>query len=134
MCNCKQILPKKLARLTLHITYNPFQIDRRQYYRSFQHTASQRLFCWFLSWVLCFCPRDMEAVLFLWNRKRFHFHIVYLTWRVIWRNVLIHFSMWIKRWSCTISLNVRAISVAKENEKKHRGKSAPTSHFLWYEA
>jgi len=31
-------------------------------------------------------------------------------------------------------LNERAISVARENEEKHRWKSAPTSNFLWYRA
>jgi len=30
-----------------------------------------------------------------------------------------------------MSLNERAISVARENEIKHGGESAP-SHFLWY--
>ena len=31
----------------------------------------------------------------------------------------VHFAMWIKRGSCTISLNGRAISIARENEIKH---------------
>jgi len=67
---------------------------------------------------------------------RFRFHVGYLTWRVTWRKIFVHFPMWmwIKRWSCTISLNEHAISVARGNEKKHRGKSASTSHFLWYRA
>jgi len=67
-------------------------------------------------------------------RKFFRFHIGCLTWRATWRKIFVHFPMWIKRWSSTISLNERAISVARENEKKHGGKSAPTSHFLWYRA
>ena len=61
---------------------------------------------------------------------RFCVRIGYLTWRVIWRNIFVCFLMWFKQWSCTISLNVRAIPVAQENEKKHRGKLAPTSHFF----
>ena len=64
-------------------------------------------------------------------RKSFHFRISYLTWRVTWRNIFVHLPMWIKRWSCTISLNERAMSVARENEKKHRGKSIPSNHFLY---
>ena len=50
---------------------------------------------------------------------RFRFHIGYLTWRVTWPKIFVHFPMLIKRWSCTISLKERAISVARENEIKH---------------
>jgi len=50
---------------------------------------------------------------------RFRFHIGYLTWGVTWRKSFVHFPMWIKQWSCTVSVNERAISVARENEIKH---------------
>ena len=39
--------------------------------------------------------------------------------RVTWPKSFVHFLMWIKRWSYTISLNERAISVARENKKKY---------------
>jgi len=59
----------------------------------------------------------------------FRFHIGYLTLRVTWRKIVVHFPMWINGRSCTISLNKSAISVARGKEKKHSGKSAPTGHF-----
>jgi len=80
--------------------------------------------------------RDVKAGSGSWNRNRwnrsflsveaearkfyrFRFHIGYLTWRATWRKSFVDFPMWIKRWSCAISLNERAISVARENEIKH---------------
>jgi len=52
-------------------------------------------------------------------RKSYRFHIGYLTWRVTWRKILFISQCGFKWRSCTISLNERAISVARENEIKH---------------
>jgi len=79
-------------------------------------------------------PFSVEAEAEARKFYRFRFHIGYLTWRTTWRKIFVHFRMWIKQWSSTISLNEREISVERENEKKHGGKSAPMSHFLWYRA
>jgi len=49
-------------------------------------------------------------------RHFYRFRIGYLTWKVNWRKSFDHFPMWIKWWSCIISLNERTISAARENE------------------